>query len=299
MKTINKSDMGGKTNINYAIQLFEGKKVRVAWDAEQEKYYFAVADVVQVLTDSTDVKQYIKRMRARDPELNSRWGTICTPTRMMAADGKFYKTQAADLEGILRIIESIPSKKAEPVRQWLAEVGAQRIDQMIDPELTFQMAIEDYRRQGYSDRWINERMRSIEMRKELTDEWHRSGIHEPRDFAILTNVLTKAWSGMTTREYKQYKGLTKENLRDNMTNLELALNTLAEVTTTEYSRQSNPQTMAENQRIAQEGGSVARDARKTIERRLGRSVVSQERASDYIKPIEGSDTKELPTAEEQ
>ena len=291
--------MGGKTNINYAIQLFEGKKVRVAWDAEQEKYYFAVADVVQVLTDSTDVKQYIKRMRARDPELNSRWGTICTPTRMMAADGKFYKTQAADLEGILRIIESIPSKKAEPVRQWLAEVGAQRIDQMIDPELTFQMAIEDYRRQGYSDRWINERMRSIEMRKELTDEWHRSGIHEPRDFAILTNVLTKAWSGMTTREYKQYKGLTKENLRDNMTNLELALNTLAEVTTTEYSRQSNPQTMAENQRIAQEGGSVARDARKTIERRLGRSVVSQERASDYIKPIEGSDTKELPTAEEQ
>ena len=291
--------MGGKTNINYAIQLFEGKKVRVAWDAEQEKYYFAVADVVQVLTDSTDVKQYIKRMRARDPELNSRWGTICTPTRMMAADGKFYKTQAADLEGIFRIIESIPSKKAEPVRQWLAEVGAQRIDQMINPELTFQMAIEDYRRQGYSDRWINERMRSIEMRKELTDEWHRSGIHEPRDFAILTNVLTKAWSGMTTREYKQYKGLTKENLRDNMTNLELALNTLAEVTTTEYSRQSNPQTMAENQRIAQEGGSVARDARKTIERRLGRSVVSQERASDYIKPIEGSDTKELPTAEEQ
>ena len=299
MPTINKSDMNGKTDINYAIQLFEGKKVRIAWDAEQEKYYFAVADVVQVLTDSTDVKQYIKRMRARDPELNSRWGTICTPTRMMAADGKFYKTQAADLEGILRIIESIPSKKAEPVRQWLAEVGAQRIDQMIDPELTFQMAIEDYRRQGYSDRWINERMRSIEMRKELTDEWHRSGIHEPRDFAILTNVLTKAWSGMTTGEYKRYKGLTKENLRDNMTNLELALNTLAEVTTTEYSRQSNPQTMAENQRIAQEGGSVARDARKTIERRLGRSVVSQERASDYIKPIEGSDTKELPTAEEQ
>ena len=299
MPTINKSDMNGKTDINYAIQLFEGKKVRIAWDAEQEKYYFAVADVVQVLTDSTDVKQYIKRMRARDPELNSRWGTICTPTRMMAADGKFYKTQAADLEGILRIIESIPSKKAEPVRQWLAEVGAQRIDQMIDPELTFQMAIEDYRRQGYSDRWINERMRSIEMRKELTDEWHRSGIHEPRDFAILTNVLTKAWSGMTTGEYKRYKGLTKENLRDNMTNLELALNTLAEVTTTEYSRQSNPQTMAENQRIAQEGGSVALDARKTIERRLGRSVVSQERASDYIKPIEGSDTKELPTAEEQ
>ena len=274
-------------NENFAIQLFEGKKVRIAWDAEKEKYYFAVADIVQVLTDSADAKQYIKRMRARDPELNSRWGTICTPTRMKAADGKIYKTQAADLEGIFRIIQSVPSKKAEPVRQWLAEVGSQRIDQMIDPELTFQMAVEDYRRQGYSDRWINERMRSIEMRKELTDEWHRSGIHEPKDFAILTNVLTKAWSGMTTKQYKHYKGLTKENLRDNMTNIELALNTLAEVATTEYSRQSNPQTMVESQRIAQEGGNVARDARQTMERRLGRSVVSPERASDYIKPIEG------------
>ena len=285
-------------NENLAIQLFENKKVRVAWDAEQEKYYFAVADIVEILTDSTDVKQYIKRMRARDPELNLRWGTICTPTRMMAADGKIYKTQAADLEGIFRIIQSIPSKKAEPVKQWLAEVGSQRIDQMIDPELTFQMAVEDYRRQGYSDKWINERMRSIEMRKELTDEWHRSGVHDSKDFAILTNVLTKAWSGMTTGEYKRYKGLTKENLRDNMTNIELALNTLAEVATTEYSRQSNPQTMAENERIAKEGGDVARDARQTMERRLGRSVVSQERASDYIKAVgkQGGDNA-LPTAD--
>jgi hypothetical protein len=242
-----------------------------------------------VLTDSTDVKQYIKRMRARDPELNSKWGTICTPVEMLAPDGKRRKTTSADLEGIFRIIQSIPSKKAEPVKKWLAEVGAQRIDQMIDPELTFQMAVDDYRRQGYSDRWINERMRSIEMRKELTDEWHRSGINEPKDFAILTNVLTKAWSGMTTGEYKRYKGLKKENLRDNMTNIELALNTLAEVATTEYSRQSNPQTMAENQRIAKEGGNVARDARQTMERRLGRSVVSPERASDYIKPIESQE----------
>ena len=279
---------------NFAIQLFEGKKVRVVWDAEKEKYYFSVADIVQVLTDSADVKQYIKRMRARDPELNLRWGTICTPTEMKAADGKKYKTQAADLEGIFRIIQSIPSKKAEPVKQWLAEVGSQRIDQMIDPELTFQMAVDDYRRQGYSDKWINERMRSIEMRKELTDEWHRSGIHEPKDFAILTNVLTKAWSGMTTGEYKRYKGLTKQNLRDNMTNIELALNTLAEVATTEYSRQSNPQTMEESKRIAQEGGDVARDARQTMERRLGRSVISKEKASDYIKPIEDKGDKELP-----
>ena len=211
------------------IKLFDGKQVRIVWNEKEEKYYFAVADVVQVLTDSEDVKQYIKKMRARDPELNSNWGTICTPVEMLAPDGKHRKITASDLKGIFRIIQSIPSKKAEPVKKWLAEVGAQRIDQMIDPELTFQMAVEDYRRQGYSDRWINERMRSIEMRKELTDEWHRSGIHEPKDFAILTNVLTKAWSGMTTGEYKRHKGLTKQNLRDNMTNVELALNTLAEV----------------------------------------------------------------------
>ena len=271
------------------IKVFEGKNVRVVWNEEEEKFYFSVADIVEVLTESTDVKQYIKRMRSRDPELDSSWGTICTPTRMKAADGKFYKTQAADLEGIFRIIQSVPSKKAEPIKQWLAEVGAQRIDQMIDPEQTFQMAVEDYRRQGYSERWINERMKSIQMRKELTDEWKRSGITEQRDFAILTNVLTKAWSGFTTGEYKKYKGLTKENLRDNMTNIELALNTLAEVATTEYSRQSNPQTMADSSRIAKEGGEVAKEARETMERRLGRSLVSPERASDYIKSIVASD----------
>ena len=248
---------------------------------------------MQVLTDSEDVKQYVKRMRARDPELNSNWGTICTPLEMIAPDGKRRKTQAADLEGIFRIIQSIPSKKAEPVKKWLAEVGAQRIDQIIDPELTFQMAVEDYRRQGYSDRWINERMRSIEMRKELTDEWHRSGIHEPKDFATLTNVLTKAWSGMTTGEYKRYKGLRKENLRDNMTNVELALNTLAEVTTTELSRQRNPKGMAQSRKTAHEGGEVARNARADIESRLGRSVISSERASDYIKPIEHTEVKEF------
>ena len=280
--------MGKKTfnKDNFAIQLFDGKKVRIAWDDKQQKYYFAVSDIVQVLTDSVNPRDYIKKMLRRDPELKSKWGTICPPVEMLAPDGKWHKTQASDLQGIFRIIESIPSKKAEPVRQWLAEVGAQRIDQMIDPELTFQMAVEDYRRQGYSDRWINERMRSIEMRKELTDEWQRSGIHASKDFAILTNVLTKAWSGMTTGEYKRYKGLKKENLRDNMTNIELALNTLAEVATTEYSRQSNPQTMAESKRIAKEGGNVARDARKTMERRLGRSVVSKEKASDYLPPAE-------------
>ena len=285
-------------NENFAIQLFEGKKVRIVWDAEQEKYYFSVTDIVQVLTDSVNPRDYIKKMLRRDPELKSKWGTICPPVEMLAPDGKRRKTQAADLEGIFRIIQAIPSKKAEPVKQWLAELGSMRVDQMIDPELTFQMAVEDYRRQGYSDRWINERMRSIEMRKELTDEWHRSGIHEPRDFAILTNVLTKAWSGMTTGEYKRYKGLTKQNLRDNMTNVELALNTLAEVATTEYSRQSNPQSMAESQRIAKEGGEVAREARETMERRLGRSVVSSERASDYIRSIEDKGQNALPKEDE-
>ena len=286
-------------NENVAIQLFEGRKVRVAWDAEQEKYYFSVVDIVQILTESVDVKQYIKRMRARDQELNSKWGTICTPVEMLAPDGKRRKTQAADLEGIFRLIQSIPSKKAEPVKVWLAEVGARRIDQMLDPELTFQMAVEDYRRQGYSDRWINERMRSIEIRKELTDEWHRSGVREPKDFAILTNILTKAWSGMTTGEYKRHKGLTKQNLRDNMTNIELALNTLAEVATTEYSRQSNPQSMEENERIAKEGGEVALDARRTMESRLGRSVISSERASDYIKRVESQDAEPLPMADDE
>ena len=279
---------------NFAIQLFEGKRVRIVWDAEQEKYYFSIVDIVQVLTDSADVKQYIKKMRARDSELDSKWGTICTPVEMRAFDGKRRKVQAADLQGIFRLIQSIPSKKAEPVKQWLAKLGEQRIDQMIDPEQTFQMAVEDYRRQGYSDKWINERMRSIEMRKELTDEWKRSGVTEQKDFAILTNVLTQAWSGMTTGEYKRHKGLTKENLRDNMTNVELALNTLAEVTATEISRQRNPKGMAQSRQTAKEGGEVARNARADIESRLGHSVISSERASDHIRPIEESKAEELP-----
>ena len=286
-------------NDNFAIQLFEGKKVRIVWDAEQEKYYFSVTDIVQVLTDSVNPRDYIKKMLRRDPELKSKWGTICPPVEMLAPDGKRRKTQAADLEGIFRIIQSVPSKKAEPVKKWLAEVGAQRIDQMIDPELTFQMAVEDYRRQGYSDRWINERMRSIEMRKELTDEWHRSGIHESKDFAILTNVLTKAWSGMTTSEYKRHKGLTKENLRDNMTNVELALNTLAEVATTEIARQRQTQGMSESRQAAQAGGRIAKNTRDDLERQLGRTVISSERASDYIKPIESKDAEILPLPEEE
>ena len=278
---------------NFAIQLFEGNKVRIVWDEEQEKYYFSVVDIVQVLTGSTNPTDYLKKLRKRDPELGSFLGTNCPQVEMRTFTGKKRMTLAADLQGIFRIIQSIPSKKAEPVKQWLAQLGEQRIDQMIDPELTFQMAVEDYRRQGYSDKWINERMRSIEMRKELTDEWQRAGITEHKDFAILTNVLTKAWSGMTAGEYKRHKGLTKENLRDNMTNVELALNTLAEVATTELSRQRNPKGMFESQQAAQAGGKVAKNAREDLERQLGRSVISSERASDHIRPIEEGKAQEL------
>lgn len=279
---------------NFAIQLFEGKRVRIVWDAEQEKYYFSVVDIVQVLTDSTNPTDYLKKLRKRDQEVGLFLGTNCPQVMMTTLTGKKRLTLAADLQGIFRLIQSIPSKKAEPVKQWLAKLGEQRIDQMIDPELTFQMAVEDYRRQGYSDKWINERMRSIEMRKELTDEWHRAGITEQKDFAILTNVLTQAWSGMTTGEYKRHKGLTKENLRDNMTNVELALNTLAEVTATEISRQRNPKGMAQSRQTAKEGGEVARNARADIESRLGHSVISSQKASDYIRPIEESKAEELP-----
>ena len=282
---------------NLAIQLFEGKRIRIVWDAEQEKYYFSVVDIVQVLTDSIDyqtARKYWKVLKGRLIKEGNESVTNCYQLKLPASDGKKYKTDVADLQGIFRLIQSIPSKKAEPVKQWLAKLGEQRIDQIIDPELTFQMAVEDYRRQGYSDKWINERMRSIEMRKELTDEWHRAGITEQKDFAILTNVLTQAWSGMTTGEYKRHKGLTKENLRDNMTNVELALNTLAEVTATEISRQRNPKGMVQSRQTAKEGGEVARNARADIESRLGHSVISSERASDHIRPIEEGKAEELP-----
>ena len=279
---------------NFAIQLFEGKRVRIVWDAEQEKYYFSIVDIVQVLTDSADATAYWRKLKQRLKAEGNETVTNCHALKLPAADGKKRLTDMADLQGIFRLIQSVPSKKAEPVKQWLAKLGKQRIDQMIDPELTFQMAVEDYRRQGYSDKWINERMRSIEMRKELTDEWHRAGITEQKDFAILTNVLTQAWSGMTTGEYKRHKGLTKENLRDNMTNVELALNTLAEVTATEISRQRNPKGMAQSRQTAKEGGEVARNARADIESRLGHSVISSKRASDHIRPIEEGKAEELP-----
>jgi hypothetical protein len=276
----------------HQIQLFEEKKVRTVWNDELQEWFFSVTDVVEVLTDSADVKQYIKKMRKRDPELDARWGTICTPTRMQATDGKYYNTQAATMEGVFRIIQSIPSKKAEPFKQWMAEVAAQRIDQMQDPELNFEQAYADYRRLGYSDKWINQRLRSIEVRKELTDEWDRAGVKEGQQYASLTDIITQGWSGKTTRQYKHYKGLKKENLRDNMTNIELALNTLAEASVTEISKSENPKGFRQSAAVAREGSKIAGDARKQLEQRVGHSVISSAKAADYLPPAE--DVQELP-----
>ena len=280
----------------HKIQLFEEKKVRTVWNDELQEWFFSVTDVVEVLTDSVDVKQYIKKMRKRDPELDARWGTICTPTRMQATDGKYYNTQAATMEGVFRIIQSIPSKKAEPFKQWMAEVAAQRIDQMQDPELNFEQAYADYRRLGYSDKWINQRLRSIEVRKELTDEWDRAGVKEGQQYASLTDIITQGWSGKTTRQYKHYKGLKKENLRDNMTNIELALNTLAEASVTEISKSKNPKGFRQIAAVAREGSKIAGDARKQLEQRVGHSVISPAKAADYLPPA--GDVQALPEEED-
>ena len=274
----------GSKELKCQLQIFEGFKVRAVWDDDAQEWFFSVVDVVAVLTDSADPKQYIKKMRARDTELNTRWGTICTPTRMMASDGKCYNTQAADLQGMFRIIQSIPSPKAEPFKQWMAQVAAKRIDQMLDPELSIDQAVADYRRLGYSESWINQRLKTIEIRKGLTDEWKRGGVTEAIDFATLTDLMSKTWSGMTTREYKRHKGLTKESLRDNMTNMELLLNALAEETATQLSKERNPDGLIENAAVAKEGAEVARDARENVEKRLGRSVISSERAIDHTNP---------------
>lgn len=279
---------------NFAIQLFENKKVRIVWDAEKEKYYFSVVDIIEVLTDSPRPRKYWSALKTKLKEEGNETSHNLGQLKLLSQDGKKRLTDVADLEQVFRIIQSIPSPKAEPFKQWLAEVGSQRIDQMIDPELTFQMAVEDYRRQGYDEKWIENRLKSIRTRNELTNEWKRSGIKEQKDFAILTNILTKAWSGMTTGEYKQYKGLTKENLRDNMTTLELALNTLAEAATTEISRHRNPQTMDENKQVAKSGGNAANLARQDIERQIGHSVISHERASDNLIPTENIEAIELP-----
>lgn len=270
-----------------SIKLFEQHKVRTSWNKDEEKWYFSVEDVVFVLTDSTDVKQYIKKMRKRDPELNSNWGTICTHVQMIAKDGKNRKVMASNVEGILRLVQSIPSPKAEPFKLWLAKVGSERIDEIQDPEKAINRALQHYRNLGYSEAWINQRLKSIEVRKDLTDEWKRSGVKD-NQYGFLTDILTEAWSGMKTREYKDHKGLKKENLRDNMTNMELVLNMLAEVSTTEISKGKNPQTLKENIDIAKEGGSVAKNARLEIESKTGNKIVTRKNAKD-IRLIESKD----------
>ena len=270
-----------------SIKLFEQHKVRTSWNKDEEKWYFSVEDVVFVLTDSTDVKQYIKKMRKRDPELNSNWGTICTLVQMIAKDGKNRKVMASDVEGILRLVQSIPSPKAEPFKLWLAKVGSERIDEIQDPEKAINRALQHYRNLGYSEAWINQRLKSIEVRKDLTDEWKRSGVKD-NQYGFLTDILTEAWSGMKTREYKDHKGLKKENLRDNMTNMELVLNMLAEVSTTEISKGKKPQTLKENIDIAKEGGSVAKNARLEIESKTGNKIVTRKNAKD-IRLIESKD----------
>lgn len=248
--------------------------IRKVWHAELEEWYLSIFDVVKVLTDSKDPKQYIKKMRARDSELESKWGTICTPLQMLAPDGKMRKTQTANIEGILRIIQSIPSPKAEPLKAWLAKVGAERLDEIADPEKAMERAVATYKAKGYSDKWISQRLRSIEIRKELTDEWQNAGINTPKEYASLTNILTMAWSGKSVQAYKQLKGLKKENLRDNMTNTELALNLLAEVSTTELSRMQKPKGYSETKDVTISGGEIAGNARKELEKKLGRTVIS-------------------------
>ena len=263
---------------NDSIRIYGEQKIRTAWDAEREEWFFSVQDVVAALTDSVDPKQYIKKMRARDPELSGNWGTICTPVQMTAADGKKRKVQAADVEGILRIIQSIPSPKAEPFKLWLAQVGRERIEETIDPEQAIDRALETYQKKGYDSDWIHQRILSIRVRNELTDEWKQRGVKQGREYAILTDEITKAWSGMTTRQYKNLKGLTKENLRDNMSTTELILNMLAETSTKDISAAEKPETFKQSIQVAKQGGEVAGIARKELEKRTGQPVISSKNA---------------------
>lgn len=255
-------------------KLFEDRKIRTVWDDEAEEWLFSIIDVVEALTDSKDPKQYIKKMKMRDLELKNNWGTICTLVPMTSEDGKKHKEMASTTEGLFRIIQSIPSPKAEPIKQWMAHVAAERIDQLQDPELSILQAMMDYKRLGYSDNWINQRLKSIEIRKDLTDQWKLHNVEEGIQYATLTDIIYQHWAGKTAKEYKQFKGLKKENLRDNMTNEELVLNMLAELSTTSITKSKNPQTLEDNMQCAADGGDVARVAREQLEAKTGRQVVS-------------------------
>ena len=276
-----------------SLKLFEDKKVRAVWDDELEKWYFSIVDVIAVLTDSPDyqtARNYWKVLKNRLSKEGNETVTNCNQLKMQAADGKMRLTDVADTEQLFRLIQSIPSPKAEPFKQWMAQVASERIDQLQDPELSINQAMRDYKRLGYSDNWINQRIKSIEVRKELTDEWQRNGV-DGMQYASLTDIITKEWSGRTTKDYKKLKGLKKENLRDNMTNVELALNTLAEASTAEISKERNPKGFNQNASVAKSGGSVAKAARQQLESQLGRSVISPAKASDYLLP-ESEETKD-------
>lgn len=261
------------------LMKFENKQVRSHWDAEEEKWYFSIVDVIAVLTDSPNPRKYWSVLKTRLKKEGSELATNCSQLKMQSADGKYYKTDVADTEQLLRLIQSVPSPKAEPFKQWLAKVGSQRLDQIQDPELSIQQALQDYRRLGYSDDWINQRLKSIEIRKELTDEWQRTGITDNKEFAVLTNILTKTWSGKTVKEYKEHKGLKKQNLRDNMTSTVLILNMLAEASTKDISQANNPKTFNQSKTIAKQGGNVAKVAREELERQTGKSVISSDNAA--------------------
>ncbi len=269
--------------MNNKIKVFENKQVRTVWDAEAEEWYFSVVDIVSVLTDSTDyqtARNYWKVLKSRLLAEGNETVTNCNRLKLPAADGKMRSTDVLDTKGVLRLVQSIPSPKAEPFKMWLAEVGDERLNEIADPEKAILRGADYYRAKGYTDGWINQRLQTIEMRKELTDDWKARGIQQNKDYAILTNEMTKAWSGLTVQEYKQIKGLKKENLRDNMTNIELVLNMLAEVTTTAISRQERPEKFTESKNIAKRGGSVAKNARTDIESQLGKSVISSLNATD-------------------
>jgi len=272
-----------------AIQLFQERKVRTAWDDQEEKWYFSIVDVCAVLTDSPNPRNYWKVLKHRLLKEGNQTVTNCNQLKLRAEDGRMRLTDVADTEQLFRIIQSIPSPKAEPFKQWMAQVASQRIDQMQDPELSIDQAIVDYKRLGYSDAWINQRIKSIEVRKELTDEWKRTGVQEGLEYASLTDIITREWSGFSTKQYKQFKGLKKENLRDNMTNLEIALNILAEASATELSKQRDPKGFNAQKKVAKDGGSVAKAARNQLESKLGHSIISPAKASDYLLPEEPKD----------
>ena len=268
-----------------SIQLFGNRQIRTQWDAEREKWYFSIVDIVAVLTESADVAAYWRKLKQRLKAEGNETVTNCHALKMRASDGKNRLTDVADQEQLFRLIQSIPSPKAEPIKRWIAQVASERLDEMQDPELAIERGYEYYRRKGYGEKWIEQRMQGKAIRKELTDEWKRCGV-EDRQYATLTDIITKEWSGFTTREYKDYKGLKKENLRDHMTNLETAINTLAEAFTTELSKKNNPTSFAENRNVAKAGGKVAKQTRDNMEAQLGRSIVTRSNAKGLQAPDE-------------